>query len=278
MTGSLVATTAAILGCFLVLRKMAMIGDAISHAVLPGIVIAFLISGVFDSWVMVIGASAVGLLTTFLIELLNKRAKMQNDAAIGVVFTFLFAVGVILISAYAGSVDLDTECVLYGEIAYVPLETSNFQIFGNFIPTPSVILGVVFLIVLAFVIIGFKGLSLTTFDEEYAQTIGISTTMWHYFLMAAVSLTTVVSFESVGAVLVVAFLVCPAVIAYLLTDNLKIMLLISCAAGIIASIFGYFIASQVDGSITGAMVMVLGIEFLIVLFFAPKYGVLGKLK
>src|SRR5690554_6833283 len=122
LTGVLVALNCGLLGCFLILRKMAMIGDAISHAVLPGIVLAFLFTGSRDSVTMLIGAGSLGVLTTFLIEFFHKRGKLQTDASIGVTFTFLFAVGVILISVFAGKVDLDQDCVLYGEIAYVPLD------------------------------------------------------------------------------------------------------------------------------------------------------------
>lgn len=204
LTGSLVAGTSAILGCFLILRKVSMVGDAISHAVLPGIVIAYLVSESRASFTMLLGAAVLGILATVLIELLSKKGKMQNDAAIGVSFTFLFAVGVILLSAFAGKVDLDQDCVLYGEIAFVSFE----QLRG--IPYSIYILLPTFLIVLTGVLIGFKGLSVTTFDPAYAASIGISTAFWHYFLMAAVSLTTVVSFESVGAILVVSFLIVPA--------------------------------------------------------------------
>ncbi|MCH2085272.1 MAG: metal ABC transporter permease, partial [Saprospiraceae bacterium] len=122
LTASLFAISCSLLGSFLILRKMAMVGDAISHAVLPGIVIAFLLTGSRDSFDMIIGAALLGVFTTFLIEFFHKRARLQTDAAIGVTFTWLFALGIILVSLYAGQVDVDQECVLYGEIAYVPLD------------------------------------------------------------------------------------------------------------------------------------------------------------
>ncbi len=273
LTGSLVAVTCGLLGCFLTLRKMAMIGDAIAHAVLPGIVIAFLLSGK-DSLPILIGAASFGLLTTFIIEYLQHTGKLQGDAAIGLTFTFLFAIGVILIAVYADQIDLDQDCVLHGEIAYVPLDTWLTKSGINLGPTPVWILSTVFLLVLSMIIIGYKGLFLTTFDPAYALSIGISTTLWHYLLMGAVSLTTVVSFESVGAVLVVAFLVGPPSIAYLLTDRLPVMLLLSSVAGILAAFGGYFLAVWIDGSIAGAMTVVLGFEFLLTFIFAPRYGLL----
>lgn len=275
LTGSLVAVTCGLLGCFLILRKMAMVGDAIAHTVLPGIVIAFLISG-GNSIPVLIGAAGFGILTTFIIQYLQNTGKLQGDAAIGLTFTFLFAIGVILIAAYAGQIDLDQDCVLHGEIAYVPLNTLITAGGTNLGPTAIWILGSVFLSVVVFVFIGYKGLMLTTFDPSYALSIGISTTVWHYLLMAMVSITTVVSFESVGAVLVVAFLVGPPAIAYLFTDRLGVMLVLSAIAGIVAAAGGYYMAAYINGSIAGAMTVVLGIEFLIAFIFAPKYGLLGK--
>lgn len=276
ITASLVSMSCALLGCYLILRKMAMVGDAISHAVLPGIVIAFLISGSRDSVTMLIGAGLIGILTTFLIEFLHKKAKLQTDASIGVTFTWLFAVGVVLISLFAGKVDLDQDCVLYGEIAYVPLDmviTGNGTILG---PRALYIVGTILVLIIAFIIIGYKELFLTTFDPAYASAIGISVTLWHYLLMGAVSATTVASFESVGAILVVALLIAPAATAYLLTDNFKMMLVIACAVGILSSITGYYIAVWLDGSIAGAVASMTGVFFGLALLLSPTHGILFK--
>jgi manganese/zinc/iron transport system permease protein len=276
ITASLVAASCALLGCFLILRKMAMVGDAISHAVLPGIVIAFLISGSRDSVTMLIGAGLIGVLTTFLIEFFHKKAKLQTDASIGVTFTWLFAVGVILISLFAGKVDLDQDCVLYGEIAYVPLDviiTAGGMIIG---PKAIYVTGFILLVVVGFIMSFYKELFLTTFDPAYATAIGISTTLWHYLLMGAVSATTVASFESVGAILVVALLIAPAATAYLITDNFKWMLLIAVVAGILSSITGYYFAVWLDGSIAGAIAAFSGVFFGLALLFSPTHGVLFK--
>lgn len=122
LIGALVASSCSLVGCFLVLRKMSMIGDAISHAILPGIVIAFLLSGTRDSFVMMIGAAVIGIITVFLIQMFQNNG-VQSDASIGVVFTALFAGGVVLVSLFTRQVDLDLDCVLYGEIAYAPWDT-----------------------------------------------------------------------------------------------------------------------------------------------------------
>ncbi len=261
LTGSLVAVTCGLLGCFLILRKMSMVGDAISHAVLPGIVIAFLFSGSRETLPMLLGAGATGLLATFLIEYFHRRARLQTDAAIGVTFTFLFAVGIILISVFAGKVDIDQDCVLYGEIAYVPIDlwiTANGTVMG---PRPVYILSVVLLIVALFIKLGYKELKLTSFDPAFASALGISTALWHYLLMAAVSLATVSSFESVGAILVIAFLIGPPATAYLLTHDLKRMLLITVVLGIFISFTGYWFAYWLNASIAGCMAVVTGICF-----------------
>ncbi|MDB5258569.1 MAG: hypothetical protein JWM14_3264 [Chitinophagaceae bacterium] len=271
LTGILVVASSSILGCFLVLRKMTMVGDAISHAVLPGIVLAYLFSGERNSVLMIIGAAGIGLLTTFLIEFFHKKGNVQEDASIGITFTSFFALGVILISYFAENVDLDQDCVLYGEIAYVSLDP---LLIGNIEYGPKAIwlLSFVFLMVLAVIIPGYRSLSLTTFDPNYAQAIGISVTLWHYVLMSLVSLTTVASFESVGAILVVAFLTVPAATAYLLTEKLKNMILLSILFGVLASVLGYFLADYSNGSIAGAMATASGILFGIVFLGKRLYN------
>ncbi len=261
LTGSLVAVSCSLLGSFLILRQMAMIGDAISHAVLPGIVLAFLWSGSRETVPMLLGAAAIGVLTTFFIELLYRRARLQSDAAIGITFTWLFAIGIIMISLFAGQVDLDQDCVLYGEIAYVPLDLWITAAGTNLGPRTVWIMAGALLVIIAFIILGYKGLEITTFNPEYAAAIGISTSLWHYLLMGAVSMTTVLSFESVGAILVVAFLVVPPAAAYLLTERLPQLLLLSAAFGIASAAGGYYLALWVDGSVAGAMSVVAGLIF-----------------
>ena len=276
LTGSLVAASCGLLGCFLLLRKMTMVGDAISHAVLPGIVIAYLITDSRASFPMLVGAAIFGVLTTILIEFFSKMGKLQEDAAIGVSFTWLFSVGVILISFFAGQVDLDQECVLYGEIAYVPLDIILLDNGISLGPEAVWMLGGNLLLVIIILVFGYKGLLITSFDDILAASLGISTVFWHYLLMSLVSLTTVFSFESVGAIMVVAFLIGPPSVAYLLTDHLPSMLWIAVTAGIISASAGYFLAVFINGSISGAMASMIGIEFILAFLFSPKNGFLMK--
>ena len=274
-TASAIAISCALIGSFLVLRQMAMIGDAISHAVLPGIVLAYLFAGNRDSITMLLGAVAIGVLATMLIEVFHKKTRLQEDAAIGVTFTWLFALGVILISVFTGQVDLDQDCVLYGEIAYVPLDLWFTNSGINLGPRPLWVAGGLLLLVLAFVLRGYRGLFVTSFNPEFAAGMGISIAVWHYALMGMVSVTTVVSFESVGAILVVALLIAPAAAAYLLTDKLPRLLALASAFGVLSSILGYYLAKWVDGSIAGAISTVAGVIFIVGLIISQtkKRGV-----
>lgn len=171
LTGALVAASCGFLGCFLILRRMAMLGDAISHSILPGIVIAFLLSGSRDILPMLIGAAVVGLLTVFIVQLLSQNG-VKADAAIGVTFTALFSVGVVLVSLYTAQVDLDLDCVLYGEIAYVPWDTWQW---GGIDMGPRAAWGIggVFLLSLLLVGLFFKQFKLCSFDPVLAAAIGI---------------------------------------------------------------------------------------------------------
>jgi len=274
LTASLVACSCALLGCFLILRKMAMIGDAISHSVLPGIVIAFLLSGSRDSLFMMLGASIVGLVTVFLIQWFN-QSGVQSDASIGVVFTALFAVGVVLVSLYTRQVDLDLDCVLYGEIIQVPWDT--IQAFGMDIG-PKAVWGLGLVLGLSLLVIGlfYKQFKLCAFDPAMAAAIGIPVALFHYVLMGLVSVTTVASFESVGAILVVGMLVVPAATAYLLTERLGVMIVVSMVVGVLSAVLGYWMAVLLDASIAGCMITVAGILFVAAFLFSPTHGIVWR--
>lgn len=259
LTAILVALPCSMLGCFLILRKMVMIGDAISHAVLPGIVIAYLVFDSRDPWMMLWGAGCTGVLTTLCIEVLHKRFNVQEDAAIGVVFTFLFALGVLLISVFAHNIDLDQDCVLYGEIVYVPLHRMDIGVLSVPVALPPLILvnAIVFFILIVF----YPYFKLSTFDSAFAAGVGMSVGLWNYVLMSLVSFTTVAAFESVGAILVIAFLVVPAASAYLWSKQLKTMCLLSLGFAIASVCIGYVIAQQWDVSISASIAMGSGILF-----------------
>ena len=276
LVGSCVAASCALLGTFLVLRRMALLGDAISHAVLPGIVIAFLLTGERAALPMFLGAGALGVVTVLLVELFNRTQRLKEDASIGVVFPALFSLGVVLVSRFAGQVDLDLDCVLYGEIASAPLDTLSWA--GVDVgPKALWVNGAVLLVDLVFVLLLYKELQLTTFDAGLAATLGFAPVVLHYLLMTLVSVTVVGAFESVGAILVVAMLVVPPAAAYLLTDRLSVMIALAVAIGVASAVAGYWVARWLDASIAGAMATVAGAFFGLVFVASPRYGVVARL-
>ncbi len=267
ITALLIAWSCSLLGCFLVLRKAVMVGDAISHSVLPGIVIAYLVSSNFNSVFMLIGAAFFGVFTTVIIDFFHKKLKLQEDASIGITFTWLFALGVILIALFTdGNADLDQDCVLFGELGTTFLDKVIYN--GRLFGTRSMLMILpVFILVVLFVVVGFKGLQILSFHEEFAKSKGINVNFWHYSFMALVSITTVMSFESVGAVLVVGLLVIPPATSYLLVERLIPMLWLSCLVSTISSLLGYFASIYFDVSISSMIVVTSGAIFILVIIY-----------
>ncbi|AXI24482.1 ABC 3 transport family [Cardinium endosymbiont of Sogatella furcifera] len=267
---ALASINCALVGTYLVLRKIAMMGDAIAHSTLPGIVLALLITGSKNSPILIAGAGITGVLVTFLIAFLEKKINIQADAAIGINFTFLFALGVILISFFSRKIDLDPECSLYGELATVPLDVWRTASGINLGPKAFYILLTVLVINLSFLVMGYKQLFVSTFDPQFAQSIGVHTTRWHYGLMGITSLTTVAAFEVSGAILVVALLTVPAVSSYLVTKCLKRLLAYNLLFAIITSISGYYISFWLNSSMAATMVTIAGLLCLVAFVFAKN--------
>jgi len=274
LTGAFAAVACSLLGTFLLLRGMSLVGDAVSHAVLPGIVVAFLLTHSVSALPVVLGAAAVGLLTVFLIETLVKTRRVKADASIAIVFPALFALGVLLIARFLDQKDLDLDCVLFGEITFAGLDT--VRILGAEVSQPMLVLGGAMVVNLAFVFLFYKELKLATFDAALASALGISPVLIHYLLMGAVSVTTVASFEAIGAVLVVAFLIVPAATAHLLTDRLWLMLVLSAAIGIASAATGYVTAIALNVSVSGMMAAAMGAFFVVTWLLAPREGVIGR--
>jgi manganese/zinc/iron transport system permease protein len=264
LTALLVALPASLLGVFLLMRKMVMVGDAISHAVLPGIVVAYLLTDSRDSLPMLLGAAVMGVLTTVFIDFLNRRIRIQQDAAIGTAFTFLFAVGVLLIAFFAGTnTDLDQECVLYGD-----LETSflDQRIWNGYLVGTGAIFQLLPLniLVLTVIIIAFRPLTVWAFNSDFGKLLGMKTGRWQLLMMSLVSIHAVLSFESVGAIMVVGMLVLPAATAYLISNKLIVVLCISGAIGILGCVVGFFVALWLNVSIAPTIVSICGVFFTII--------------
>lgn len=269
--GVLCSVAAALLGNFLVLRRMSMMGDAISHAVLPGLAVAFLLSGTRGGWLMFLGAAMVGVMTAVFTEWVNRLGRVDQGASMGVVFTTLFAIGLLLIVQAADYVDLDPGCVLYGSIEMAPLEVfTSFEWGGWFIEIPETVvwLCVVLVLNIAFITVFYKELKITSFDPALAKTLGFRPEVMHYSLMTLVAITTVAAFEAVGSILVIAMLIVPAATAYLLTNRLISMILLSVFFAIISSFLGHLSAITVpklwgfeDTTTAGMMALVGGLLF-----------------
>ena len=276
LTAVLVAVPCALLGTLLVLRQMAMMGDAISHAVLPGIVVAFFISENLGTLTALVGAGIFGLLTAMLVEFLRNTGRVKEDSSIGIVFTALFALGVFLVSKFARDVHLDLNHVLYGEIAFAPL---NVLLIGglNLGPRSLWTLGLVTALAVGLVLLLYKEMKIATFDPGLAAAVGLSPVLVHYLLMGAVSVTTVGAFDSVGAILVVAFLIVPPGTAYLLTERLSSMMALAVTLGIGSAIIGYYLAAVLDVAIAGMMAVVTGGFFMLALLLSPSHGLLANL-
>ncbi len=276
LIASLVAIACAIPGTFLVLRKMALITDAISHSILPGIVIGFFITHDLSSPLLIILAAASGVLTVVLVEFIQKTGLVKEDTAIGLVFPVLFSIGIILIAQNANDVHLDVDAVLLGELAFAPFD--RLMLNGTDLGPKSLwIIGVILVITIGLLIAFFKELKVSTFDAGLASALGLSPVAMHYGLMTVSSITTVGAFDAVGAILVIALMIAPAATAYLITNDLKKMLILAILFGISSAIIGYWLAHGLDTSISGAMTTVLGLIFLLVYLFAPSKGLFSVL-
>lgn len=277
LIASVVAVACSLIGVFLVLRKLAMASDAISHTVLLGIVLAFFVVRDLNSPLLILGATVTGVLTFAFVELLTRTKLIKEDAAIGLVFPALFSIAIILISRFIRGIHLDIDVVLLGELAFAPF--SRTILFGVDIgPKSLVTMSVILLVILVFIILFYKELKLTTFDAGLAATLGFMPGLIHYLLITLVSVTAVGAFDAVGSILVIAFMIGPAATAYLLTNKLEVMLGLSALFGVISAISGYWVARMIDSSIAGSMATMVGILFLLTFIFAPERGLVAKFR
>lgn len=281
VTGVLCALACALLGNYLLVRRLSMMGDAISHAVLPGLAAAFLISGSRGSAPMLVGAVVVGLLTALLTQWISHLGKVEESASMGVVFTTLFALGLVLIVRAADSVDLDPGCVLYGAIELTPLDTVPLG--GWNIPRAALVAAVA--LGLNTLVIGllYKELKISAFDPALATAMGFSARGLHYLLMVLVALTSVACFESVGSILVIAMLIVPAAAAHLLTDRLGAMIVVSLVVAAVSAVGGHVAAITIpshfgftDTSTSGMMAVAAGLIFLGSMVLAPRHGLASR--
>ncbi len=268
------AVACALPGVYLVLRRMTLMSDAISHAILPGIVLAFFLTESLSSPLLILAAAGTGVLTVVFVELLQRTKLVKEDAAIGLTFPALFSVGVILISRFAGNVHLDMDAVLLGELAYAPL--NRLEVFGyNIGPVSLYVMGTILLLNLIFILLFYKELKLATFDASLAAALGFTPTLIHYGLMTLVSVTTVGAFDAVGSILVVALIAGPPATAYLMTDKLSRMLILSAVVGGVNAVSGYWLAYLFDVAIAGAIATMTLLVFGIIFLVVPNRGLIA---
>jgi manganese/zinc/iron transport system permease protein len=291
VAGTLAAVGCGLLGNFLVLRRLSLMGDAISHSVLPGLVIAFLISSSRGSAAMFIGAAAAGLATVVLVEMVKKLGRVESGAAMGVVFSVLFALGVLLIEvASKRGVELDADCVLHGQLETLVWYSAPDGLAGlsmaelvRAVPQEVVTLAVMVFVVVCFVGLLFKELRISAFDPALSTTLGIPAGVMHYGLMVLVAFATVASFEAVGSILVIAMLICPAATARLLTDRLGTQVLLSGVIAVVSAVGGYLSATIVPAlwgkeevNAAGSMTVWAGGLVALAMVFSPTHGIVVR--
>jgi len=269
------ALPCAILGCFLLLKRMSLLADAVGHGVLPGIAIAVMLSNEITGLPVIFGATLFGLITALTAQWLTQRAGVSADASLGVVFTSLFALGVLLISTYLGKVHIDLHCISFSVLELTPAFTTDW--WGVPIPDALGPLLVVCGLVVAVVVAFWKELKLATFDPGLAKTLGLPVVFLHYLLVALTAGSTVAAFESFGSIMVLGMFVVPPATARLLTDRLPAMLALSAGFAFSACVLGYIIASPalLSCSASGMIVVVAGGQFVVALLAAPRYGVIA---
>ncbi len=275
LTGALVGVAAAVLGTFLVLRGASMLSDAISHSIVLGIITVWILTGQAEGPVQIIGAALTGVLTVFLTETLTRTRRVHSDAAIGLVFPALFSIGVLLINLFARDVHIDQDTVLLGEIGFSWLDT--FTIAGYRVPQAVVWMGMMATLNIGFVALFYKELKLATFDPALAKALGFAPAALSYALLALTSGTAVAAFDSVGAILFIAFIIVPPAAAHLLTDRLSLTLVYACLFAVTSAIGGYAAALWLNVSIGGAMAVMTGICFALAFTFGPRYGLFAQL-
>ncbi len=275
-TGLMVGAASALLGPFLILRRNAMLTDAISHSIVFGIVVVWLITGAVAGPVQIAGAALTGVLTVVLTELVAATGRVKNDAAIGLVFPALFAAGVLLLNVYARDVHIDAHTVLLGEIGFVWLDT--VEVAGFRVPQALLWMGAMTAVNALFVGLFWKELKIATFDPVMAAAFGFRPRVLFYSLLFLVSGTAVAAFDAVGAILFIAFVIVPPAAAYLLSDSLLGIVLGGVAVSAVSTVSGYGLAVAWDVSIGGMMATMTGVCLMAAFLFGPRYGLVAGIR
>lgn len=260
-----IGVTCGVLGCFVVLRRMALIGDALSHSILPGVVGALLLFGMVgasEKWLplwLLGGAMVAGLLTAVIISIVHRHSRTKEDSAIGIAFTAMFALGLIAISSLPRGTHFDLKCFVYGE----PLAIASPDLW---------LMGIICPLVLIIVALMYQRLKLISFDPVGASALGVPVQLIHYLLMGMLAATIVAGIKSTGVILVVAMVITPASAAYQLTNRLWVMLVLAGAIGGVSAGLGMSLAFTVNAPTGPSMVVVVVILFILAVLFSPSHG------
>lgn len=277
LIGTAAALSCGLLGCYLVLRRVSLLGDAISHAVLPGIALAFLFTGERTGPGIVFGAMVLGILTSFLTDSIHRAGKLPEDASMGVVFTSLFALGVLIMSNAAPKVDLDVNCILYGALEFAEFDRVEWPVEGGLDwPRAFWNLLVTLVLTIGFIVVFWKELTITSFDPTLATALGFNAMVVHYLLMALVAGVTVASFEAVGSILVIAMLIVPGATAHLMSDRLIGMVIWSGVVSILSAVGGVALAVALNVNAAGMIAVTAGAQFGLAVFLSPRHGLIRR--
>ena len=275
--GFFVCLSCGLIGAFIVVRKLALMGDAISHGILPGLALSFMITQSKGLLPMFIGACIAGLLCSLCIEWLQKKSPLKADAALGLTFTSFFALGVLLITQMGNNAHIDAECLLYGEIGFTPLAKNLKCGAIELGPRPLVTMTMVTLLIISIIIVFYKQLLVTSFDETLSISLGLPIKAIHYGLMLLLATTIVAAFESVGVILVIAMLIFPSTTASFFFSRMPAILFSTIPLAFIYSFGGFFLARWLDCSIAASMVVIAMFCFGLAWLFGPVDGVIPKL-
>jgi manganese transport system permease protein len=256
LMSAVVGLVCAVLSCYLILKGWSLMGDAVSHSVLPGVVLSYVMGLPFG-----VGAFVFGFLSVLMIGFVKRQTRLKEDAVMGIIFTGLFALGLVMISRTPSTVDLTH--ILFGNVLGIP----NSDVIQTLIIAAVTLTGLLILR---------KDLLLFCFDENQARAIGLNTTLLYYTLLSLLALTIVAALQTVGIILVIAMLITPGAIGYMLTDRFNRMMVIASIASVISSLAGAYLSYHLDASTGGCIVVLQALVFLVVFVFAPKRGLISR--
>ncbi|WP_166822837.1 metal ABC transporter permease [Thalassoroseus pseudoceratinae] len=263
--------TCALCGSLLLVNRKSMVSEGLSHAVLPGLVLAFVFIRDYNSPILIFAAAVSGMVMVWLTQLIERSRLVDDDAALGIVFAGMFSVGILIVSAKLRNTHFHADCIIDGNLALAPLD--RLIVGGMDLgPRSCVVMCVMLALVVAFIVLAYKELKISIFDPILAERFRLRPALLQFAWLGLVSMTTVAAFDVAGSILIVALMIAPPAAAYLLTDRLGRLLVIAGIVATVSSIGGFYLAMNMDVSPTGPIASFSGVMFLIIFAFAPRRG------